>query len=80
MIEWRKSSFSQGNGNCVAVGRWVKSSYSASNGACVEAMGLENGGVAVRDTKLGEGSPVLRFTAAEWDAFLKGAKAGEFDA
>lgn len=79
MMEWRKSSFSNGSSACVEVGRWVTSSYSQGNGNCVKAMGLEDGGVALRDTKLGEDSPVLMFNAAEWDAFLAGAKDGEFD-
>jgi hypothetical protein len=34
--------------------------------------------VWVRDSKDAAG-PVLRFTAAEWAAFLAGARAGEFD-
>lgn len=79
MIQWRKSSFSQGNGNCVQVGVWQKSSFSASNGACVEAQGAQDGDVLVRDTKLGDASPVLRFTPGEWAAWLAGCKAGEFD-
>ncbi len=40
MNEWRKSSYSFSNGNCVeAAGRWRKSSHSMSNGHCVEAIG-----------------------------------------
>jgi hypothetical protein len=34
--------------------------------------------VAVRDSKHPNG-PVLTYTAAEWYAFLDGAKKGEFD-
>jgi hypothetical protein len=34
--------------------------------------------IAVRDSKHPEG-PVLLFTQAEWDAFVAGAKGGEFD-
>ncbi len=34
--------------------------------------------VAVRDSKNPAG-PALIFTAAEWDAFVGGAKGGEFD-
>lgn len=78
-IEWRKSSLS-GQGNCVEIGIWSKSTFSASNGSCVEVAGAQDGDVLVRDTKLGEASPVLRFTPAEWDAFVAGTKAGEFDA
>jgi hypothetical protein len=73
---WRKSSFSGGAGMCVEIYR--KSSFSQVNGSCVEVADLEEGGVAIRDTKLGEDSPVLKFTAAEWDAFGRGYLAGEF--
>ena len=34
--------------------------------------------IAVRDSK-NPGGPALIFTAAEWDAFVGGAKDGEFD-
>jgi hypothetical protein len=56
--------------------RWRKSSYSSSNG-CVE-VAFVGGKVAVRDTKDRQG-PVLLFTAHEWEAFLAGARDGEFD-
>ena len=58
--------------------RWVKSSLSFSNGACVEVADLSDGRVGVRHSKDPSG-PVLRFTPAEWHAFLTGAQAGEFD-
>lgn len=35
-------------------------------------------GVAVRDTKNPDGGTLI-FTRAEWDAFIGGAKDGEFD-
>jgi hypothetical protein len=57
--------------------RWVKSSASRSNGACVEVADLPGGRVGVRHSKDPSG-PVLRFTPAEWHAFLAGAQAGEF--
>lgn len=62
MPEYRKSSYSNGNGgnNCVEV-RWDK-----------------DGWRAVRDSKDPDG-PVLLFTPAEWEAFVAGVKAGEFD-
>ncbi|WP_219413394.1 DUF397 domain-containing protein [Pseudonocardia nigra] len=62
-LEWRKSSFSQGNGG---------------GDGCVEVAFHPDGGVAVRDTKDRSLAP-HRYTAAEWDAFVAGVRAGEFD-
>jgi hypothetical protein len=56
---------------------WRKSSRSESNG-CVEIAFL-NGQIAVRDSKDRSG-PMLRFSHNEWEAFLAGVRAGEFDA
>jgi hypothetical protein len=59
--------------------RWVKSSRSGPTGGnCVEFAHLYGGQVAVRNSRNKTG-PALLFTAAEWDAFLAGAKSGEFD-
>lgn len=56
-----------------------KSSYSGSQGgSCVEVAELGDGGRLVRDSKDPDG-PVLRFTAAEWRAFVAGVKDGEFE-
>jgi hypothetical protein len=55
---------------------WRKSARSSSNG-CVE-VGLVEGRIAVRDSKDRQG-PVLMFTAHEWEAFLGGARDGEFE-
>ncbi|WP_433224752.1 DUF397 domain-containing protein [Microtetraspora malaysiensis] len=41
-------------------------------------MELPDGNVGVRDSK-DKGGPVLVFTPAEWDAFIRGVNAGEFD-
>jgi hypothetical protein len=57
---------------------WVKSSFSFSNSNCMEIASLPDGDVGVRHSKHPEG-PVLRFTPEEWDAFISGARAGEFD-
>jgi Domain of unknown function (DUF397) len=57
---------------------WVKSSLSFSNGNCVEVAELPGGSVGVRNSR-DPGGPVLEFTQAEWDAFLGGARRGEFD-
>ncbi|MDT3439782.1 MULTISPECIES: DUF397 domain-containing protein [unclassified Pseudofrankia] len=62
----------------VAQLRWRTSSYSnGAGGMCVEVAPLGHG-VAVRDSKNPAG-PVLAFSAAEWDAFLSGARDGEFN-
>lgn len=58
---------------------WRKAAASnGSNGNCVELAPLIDGGVAMRDSKDKEG-PVLRFSQAQWIAFVHGMAAGEFD-
>jgi hypothetical protein len=56
---------------------WRKSSFSVDNN-CAEVAETADG-IAMRDSKLGDDSPVLHFTRTELAAFLAGAKAGEFD-
>jgi hypothetical protein len=56
---------------------WYKSSRSGSNGQCVEVMDTGTA-MLVRDSKHPMG-PTLVFTPAEWEAFIHGAKEGEFD-
>ncbi|WP_412735539.1 DUF397 domain-containing protein [Krasilnikovia sp. MM14-A1259] len=58
---------------------WKKSTRSGANGQCVEVATNLSNIVAVRDTKDNGNGPVLLFTPAEWDAFIGGAKNGEFD-
>jgi hypothetical protein len=55
---------------------WHKSTSSNNNG-CVEVAFVQ-GQVAVRDSKDRTGR-VLVFTAPEWQAFVRGVRAGEFD-
>ncbi|MBC8093294.1 MAG: DUF397 domain-containing protein [Pseudonocardia sp.] len=63
-VTFHVSSYSgTGGGNCVAVGR------------------LGDGSMAVRHSTapaLGPGNTLV-FTPAEWDAFVRGVKDGEFD-
>jgi hypothetical protein len=57
---------------------WIKSSYSGPTGGnCVEIAFLSGGDVAMRNSRHPDG-PELVFTRAEWDAFLGGARDGEF--
>lgn len=56
---------------------WRKSSFSNPSGNCVEAALLPAEGVAVRNSRFPDG-PALIFTDAEWDAFIRGVKAGDF--
>lgn len=57
---------------------WQKSTRSGPvSDNCVE-IAFVDGAIAMRDSKHPEG-PVLLFTAEEWDAFVEGAKDGEFD-
>jgi hypothetical protein len=56
---------------------WFKSSASAS-GNCVEVAHLPGGGVAVRDSKNRDRAAHV-YTRQEWEAFLIGARNGEFD-
>jgi hypothetical protein len=56
-----------------------KSRFSIISGHCVEVGlgGDEADQVMVRDSKH-RGGPVLRFTQSDWNAFVKGVRAGEF--
>ncbi|QIS05951.1 DUF397 domain-containing protein [Nocardia brasiliensis] len=57
--------------------QWFKSSRSTGGKECVEVAFLEEGHVGVRDSKDPTG-PALVFTPGEWDAFVAGARDGEF--
>lgn len=88
---WRKSSLSGMNG-CVEVA-WRRPGRCQMNG-CVEVTQVElarcnlNGCVEVcteeslilvRDSKLGDESPILRFDREEWAELVKAIKDGEYD-
>lgn len=56
---------------------WIKASASDAHGQCVEQRRIGEA-IEVRDSKDRSG-PILRFTEAEFGAWLDGAKRGEFD-
>ena len=63
----------------IARATWRKSAASGYNGSCLEIARLRSDRIGVRDTKDKGSGPVLVFNANEWNAFLAGMKAGEFD-
>ncbi|MFJ3904620.1 DUF397 domain-containing protein [Streptomyces sp. NPDC090025] len=71
-LSWFKSSYSGSEGGaCLEVAyEWRKSSYSGSEGGdCVE-VAAHAAAVHVRDSKLGDGSPVCTVSPAAWYAFV----------
>ena len=57
---------------------FIKASFSrCSRKKCVE-VAIKKEGIGVRDSK-DPGKTTLQFTRLEWEAFVKGVKAGEFD-
>lgn len=63
----------------ISITGWRKSRRCESS-MCVEvAVHAETGTVFLRDSKLGERSAVLTFSAEEWTAFCDGVRAGDFD-
>ena len=61
----------------LAQARWFKAQASNGGQGCVEVAHLENWTV-VRDSK-NPGGPIHCYTPHEWQCFLTGARAGEFD-
>ncbi|MFF5109311.1 DUF397 domain-containing protein [Streptosporangium sp. NPDC000509] len=58
---------------------WRKARKSSSNdGNCIEVAPLSGGRVGIRDTEAPEKAPFV-VSAGVWDAFVDGAKKGEFD-
>lgn len=57
---------------------WRKSGRSNPSGNCVELAALPGGGFAMRNSRHPEG-PALIYTREEIEAFIGGAKDGDFD-
>ncbi|MFF0574844.1 DUF397 domain-containing protein [Streptosporangium saharense] len=58
---------------------WRKATKSGENGGnCLEVAPLSGGRVGIRDTEAPDQTPYV-VRAAVWDAFIDGAKKGEFD-
>jgi hypothetical protein len=55
---------------------WRRASFCASN-ECVE-VAPHNGMIVMRDST-GHQGQMLHYTAEEWQSFIRGVKAGEFD-
>ena len=72
-MNWRKSSRSIGNGQCIEVA-WRKSRRCGNSFACVETA-TTDGAVLVRDSKH-PGTAALAFTPGEWQRFTGDLKAG----
>lgn len=77
-IEWRKSTYSGSQGNCIQAAplgpaSWRKSSHSGNDGNCVE-LADQLAGVAVRDSK-DPGGVKLVFMVPSWRHFIEALKA-----
>lgn len=59
-------------------GSWLISSFSGGGDSCVAARDDDNGNVQVAHSKRLDAAQI-DFTPAEWQAFIRGVKAGEFD-
>ncbi|GAA3359271.1 DUF397 domain-containing protein [Saccharopolyspora gregorii] len=58
---------------------WIKSARSGQANACVETALNLPGRALLRDSKLGEASPVLAASTAGFAAFLGAVKSGRYD-
>ena len=69
---WRKSSYSTANGQRAEFRR----ASQCNGGTCAE-VAVRPYGVLVRDSQLGEASPLLAFGPGAWREFCGRIKAGE---
>jgi hypothetical protein len=77
--EWRKSSYSNSNSNCVEVkGIWRKSTHSNGQANCVEVNLAAPDAVAIRDSK-NPTAAVLTVTPAAWSGFTTTIRQGKLD-
>jgi hypothetical protein len=60
------------------IGQWFKSARSGGGSDCVQVRYLDGGGVEVRNSKRPDAGTLL-FTDSEFNAFVGGAKDGDFD-
>jgi hypothetical protein len=58
--------------------RWYKSSHSSGDGQCCMCARLNDGGMALMDSKNPDDG-ILIFSRGEWQAFVTDVKLGEFD-
>ena len=62
----------------LANAKWFKASASGGNGDCLEAAFLGDGQVALRDSEDLQNPPFV-VRKSVWEAFIDGARQGEFD-
>lgn len=75
--QWRKSSHSNGSGNCVEVATgWRKSSHSNGQASCVEVGQAPARVIAIRDTTDRDGG-TLAISPAAWQAFTTALRHGQ---
>jgi len=72
------SGFHNGMAAGLITAEWKKSARSNSQGNCVEMAALQDGQVAVRNSRFPDG-PALVYTRPEIEALILGAKDGDFD-
>jgi hypothetical protein len=72
------TSAENGTVAALAGASWRKASFSNPSGNCVELARTTDGRVAVRNSRH-PGGAIMIYERTEMEAFLLGAKAGEFD-